>query len=211
MNPDTAFYTDNRSGSASSQSFYSAPYLTVGEVAHYLRIPEETIYKYVRTGRIPASKLGKHWRFIRVEIDNWVARQRDKAPRAFRVLVVDDDEFIRKLFSRWLGAAGCETSTAASGQEGLERLRHDPAYDLVSLDLCMPGLDGVETLREIRRMTPDVIVTLVTGDFDGPLMDRALELGPVMAMKKPVTREAYLTMINALIACGKGLEFVRTT
>ena len=46
--------------------------LTVPEVAHLLRVPKSTVYKLARLGRIPASKIGKHWRFVRQDLDEWV-------------------------------------------------------------------------------------------------------------------------------------------
>jgi excisionase family DNA binding protein len=48
--------------------------LTVPEVAHLLRVPKSTVYKLARLGRIPASKIGKHWRFVRQDLDEWVHR-----------------------------------------------------------------------------------------------------------------------------------------
>lgn len=48
--------------------------LTVLEVAHLLRVPKSTVYKLARLGQIPASKIGKHWRFVRRDLDEWVHR-----------------------------------------------------------------------------------------------------------------------------------------
>jgi excisionase family DNA binding protein len=46
--------------------------LTVGEVAHFLRVPKSTVYKLARLGQIPASKIGKHWRFLRKDLQAWM-------------------------------------------------------------------------------------------------------------------------------------------
>lgn len=46
--------------------------LTVLEVAHFLRVPKSTVYKLARLGQLPASKIGKHWRFLRRDIHDWV-------------------------------------------------------------------------------------------------------------------------------------------
>lgn len=48
--------------------------LTVQEVARFLRVPASTVYKLARAGKMPASKIGKHWRFIRRDLDAWVHR-----------------------------------------------------------------------------------------------------------------------------------------
>lgn len=203
MNSETATHK-----SMDLTSFDTA-YLTVSDVSHYLKIPEETIYKYVRTGRIPASKLGKHWRFARVEIDKWVGRQSGLQGRTFQVLVVDDDPSIRKLLSRWLTDAGCQILTAENGQAALEIVRSGAALNLITLDLQMPGMNGVETLKQIRILAPKLMVAIISGDFDGSLMDQALALNPIMAMKKPIHREALLNMINCLIGCGRGVELIK--
>jgi len=46
--------------------------LTVGEVAHFLRVPKSTVYKLARLGQIPASEIGKHWRFLRKDLQHWM-------------------------------------------------------------------------------------------------------------------------------------------
>jgi excisionase family DNA binding protein len=178
-------------------------YLTVTEVAGYLKIPEETIYKYARSGRIPASKLGRHWRFTRMQIDNWVTRRTAGGQDRMRVLVVDDDESVRSILTRWLHEGGCEATAVSGGQEAIHALE-GAVFDLVLLDLMMPTMNGVEALREIKRMAPETMVVIVTAFYDGQLMDQAMELGPIMALKKPVAKDALLTMVNYLSASGRG-------
>ena len=51
--------------------------LTVDEISDYLKIPKSTIYKLVREGKIPAQKIGRHWRFRKEAIDNWLEKKRD--------------------------------------------------------------------------------------------------------------------------------------
>lgn len=53
--------------------------LTVGEVARFLRVPKSTVYKLARVGEIPASKIGKHWRFLRHDIQQWMQRRSAQA------------------------------------------------------------------------------------------------------------------------------------
>lgn len=69
MNDTPDAETDmNANGSASLQS----EILTVEEVAQFLRVPKSTVYKLARLGQLPASKIGKHWRFLRGEIHAWM-------------------------------------------------------------------------------------------------------------------------------------------
>jgi len=194
----------------SHSGFLESPYLTVSELSHYLKLPAETVYKYVRDGRIPASKVGRHWRFQRGEIDRWVRFQRESDLRPLQVLVVDDEEVICRLLSRWLTDAGCQAHTASSGRDAVSLFRATPFFDLVTLDLCMPGMTGVEVLRELRAVRQDVMIAIVTADVESRLLDEALELGPVIAMKKPIYRQAFLMMVNCLIGCGRGVAPMET-
>ena len=83
-----------------------------------------------------------------------------------RILVVDDEESIRELYRAELAEEGYEVDLAGDGLQALRRL---DAFrpDLVTLDVKMPGIDGIETLRRIREKHPTVPVILVTafGEF----------------------------------------------
>ncbi|MCK4815044.1 response regulator [bacterium] len=78
-----------------------------------------------------------------------------------RILVIDDDEGIRKLFLLSLEGKGFQIDTAESGEQGIE-IMQQTKYDLIYLDLKMPDMNGVETLRELRKMNKDVPVYIIT-------------------------------------------------
>jgi DNA-binding response OmpR family regulator len=78
-----------------------------------------------------------------------------------RILVIDDDPAIRKSFTLALEDTEYLVDTAESGEKGLDMEQAKP-YDLIFLDLKMPGLNGVETLRELRKMDMDVPIFIVT-------------------------------------------------
>ena len=78
-----------------------------------------------------------------------------------RILVIDDDESIRKSFILALEDTDYQVDIAESGEKGIE-MEHKDKYDLIFLDLKMPGLNGVETLRELRKIDKDVPVYIVT-------------------------------------------------
>jgi CheY-like chemotaxis protein len=99
--------------------------------------------------------------------------------------VVDDDPAVRDFLVGALRTRQRGVLTAASGEEALQVLARE-AVDLVLLDLSMPGLDGVETFREIQARRPGLPVVIVTGYPDSDLVARALEIGPVTMVSKPV-------------------------
>ena len=81
-----------------------------------------------------------------------------------RRLVIDDDEFIRKSFTLALSGSGYEVDTVESGEKGIKKAGNEK-YDLIYLDLKMPGLNGVETLRELRKRDRDIPIYIVTAFY----------------------------------------------
>jgi len=79
-----------------------------------------------------------------------------------RILVVDDELFVRELLLEFLSTQGYEVSLADSGEKAMELLQTQPA-DVVLLDLKMPGMDGVETLKQIRKISPGTLAIIMTG------------------------------------------------
>ena len=169
-------------------------FMTISELSEYIKLPEETIYKYARGGRIPASKVGRHWRFDQSEIDKWVSGRSNSQPNAIRILVVDDEPMVRELMVKWLTDLGATATAVASGSEALEACETQN-FDLVFLDLMMPQMNGVETLRNLKLLNKDLKVILLTAYFESRLMESALELGPVTILKKPVIREVLKTLV----------------
>jgi len=163
-------------------------YLTIKEVSEYLKLPEETVYKYARGSRIPASKVGRYWRFERDEVDAWVSEHSNMIKNDVHILVIDDEPIVRDLISKWMESYGCKVTATGSGEEGIEEVA-GTTFDLVLLDLMMPTLNGVETLREIKKAAPNLPVVIITAFFEGKLMEEALELGPLTVVKKPLDRE----------------------
>ena len=81
-----------------------------------------------------------------------------------RILVIDDFEDIRRLFVRALEDTPYKVDTAASGARGVE-LKRKNKYDLIFLDLNMPGMNGIEVLRKIRKTDTDVPVYIMTAFY----------------------------------------------
>ena len=116
-----------------------------------------------------------------------------------RVLVIDDEELVRRAFRLVLDRAGFDTVDVASGRSAVERL-DEIAPDLVIVDLVMPDQDGFETIARIRRIKPDLPIIAVTGGGPmGPdqLIQRVSAMGIGLALKKPVDRQDLIAAVNA--------------
>jgi DNA-binding response OmpR family regulator len=105
--------------------------------------------------------------------------------KAWKVLLVDDEEeFVAALAER-LELRGIEASIATSGEEALERIDADKP-DLVVLDVLMPGLGGLDVLDEIRKTDPQIRVILLTGRGSEDGDDGGIPLGAFDYLIKPV-------------------------
>jgi len=93
-----------------------------------------------------------------------------------RVLLIDDEQPIRRALVPTLGALGIQVSEAASGEEALQMLRTD-VYDAALLDVNMPGIGGLETLRRIRQLSMRLPVLMLTVRDEEEDKVKALDLG----------------------------------
>jgi CheY-like chemotaxis protein len=100
-----------------------------------------------------------------------------------KVLMVDDETQFRSTTERILTRRGFQTIMAESGEEAIEKLDEQP--DVVVLDIKMPGMDGHDTLREIKRITPDLPVIMLTGHGALPSAREALAEGAFDYLAKP--------------------------
>ena len=101
-----------------------------------------------------------------------------------RVLVVDDDPNIRKLFSRILSRGGYAVHSVESGADALQALVTEAPFDLMVLDLCMPKPDGFEILKEVRLQYPGLRILVVSGFCEGALLPASTFLGATATLSK---------------------------
>lgn len=115
-----------------------------------------------------------------------------------RVLIVDDEKDFVEMFSLRLEARGEKVSTAFSGREALEVLKSRP-IDVVILDIRMPGMDGIDTLKQIKAVYPLVEVILLTGHGSTETAVEGLKLGAFDYLMKPADLEEITVKLkNAL-------------
>jgi DNA-binding NtrC family response regulator len=112
-----------------------------------------------------------------------------------RVLVVDDDPAIREALRAVLEHAGHEVDDAPSGEQGLERLGAS-RFDVVLLDLAMPGMHGLDALEAIHESAPDVAVIVVTGEASLQNAMRAGQRGAFDFIEKPPDRERLVDVVE---------------
>ena len=112
------------------------------------------------------------------------------------ILVVDDDKSINAIFDFILQQAGYNGITAASGEQCLNILKSDKPIDLIFLDLKMPGLSGIETFKEIQKISPNQLVIMMTGYSVDSLLKDAFEQGAYGVIYKPFDVEEILSIIQ---------------
>ena len=112
-----------------------------------------------------------------------------------RVLLVDDEtEFVEALSAR-LTLRGLLVDSAASGAEALEKAR-EHTFDAIVLDLAMPGMNGIETLEALKDLNANLQVILLTGQGKLDSGIRAMKLGAMDFLEKPVKLDVLLEKIH---------------
>ncbi len=117
-----------------------------------------------------------------------------------RVLVIDDEDHIRRVIRLTLEAAGYEIGEAADGPRGLEAFGDGSAWDAVLLDQRMPGMDGLETLRRMKQRRADTRVIMITAYASIELAVDAMKLGATDFVRKPMTPEIVRNAVTAALA-----------
>lgn len=117
-----------------------------------------------------------------------------------RILIIDDEEHIRRMTRLTLETAGYEVGEAGDGLQGLEVFGDGSAWDAVLLDQKMPGLDGLETLRRIKERAPGARVIMVTAFASIELAVDAMKLGASDFVRKPMTPEVLRNAVTAALS-----------
>jgi two-component system, NtrC family, nitrogen regulation response regulator NtrX len=111
------------------------------------------------------------------------------------IMVIDDEEGIRETLSGIFEDEGYEVLTAGSGEEALKALR-EQSPDLILLDVWLPGIDGLETLKEIKGMKPDLPVIMISGHGNIELALKATRAGAYDFLEKPLSLERVLLAVQ---------------
>jgi two-component system KDP operon response regulator KdpE len=117
---------------------------------------------------------------------------------AIRILVVDDEPAIRRALRLPLVELGFQVAEASRGEEALQALR-SATYDVVLLDINMPGIGGIETLRRIRSLSPRLPVLMLTVRDQEEDKVEALEMGADDYVTKPFSTRELIARIRAAV------------
>lgn len=121
--------------------------------------------------------------------------------KQYDVFFVDDDAGIRKLISEELRGIDCRVSCFSNGADCLEQLGRENCNLLIT-DVKMPGMDGWTLLSRAKRIAPWVSVMVITGFGDIPMSVRAIKLGAVDFIEKPLDRKAFLNKVKTILQQG---------
>ena len=115
-----------------------------------------------------------------------------------KILVVDDDEVVRLSHLRSLASANCDVKAVWDGTEALRAMTEHP-FDVVLLDLRMPGLDGMAVLRTIKEKWPESEVVIITGYPSIETAKEAVRLGAYDYLAKPVEPDAVINAATGAV------------
>jgi len=118
-----------------------------------------------------------------------------------RIIVIDDQEPIRRIVRRALENDGHTVLDASDGEAGMALLEREPA-DVVITDIFMPGMDGIQTLREIRKRFPAIKVIAISGGDSSGLLDLRHDaelLGAMKSLQKPFNARDIVELVRSVL------------
>ena len=175
--------------------------LAVKDLVQILNVSRRTVYYWVKKGILHPIPIGGVLRFHPEDIDLLIQRNRPVASaRRKRILAIDDDILVRESLKLLLDKSGIETVVVPGGKEALDLLSKE-AFDLVLTDFRMPEMNGIQTLKEIRRIRnefgkpplPEIILTA----YDDPAVrEEAKKIGVREFVLKPFELEEFISTIQ---------------
>jgi len=113
------------------------------------------------------------------------------------ILVVNDKQAIRQILGNMLKDRGYNVFTAEDGYKAIEKVK-EISFAITFLDMRMPGIDGVQTLKKIKRISPETRVVMMTGYPDKNLEKEAIKQGAYTVIYKPFDRKKVIAIVEKL-------------
>lgn len=118
-----------------------------------------------------------------------------------RILIIDDEDIVRNVTERMLQQAGSHTITAPNGRDGVMLFQeHQDTIDLILVDYAMPGLNGLETMRKLHEIRPEVPVILISGYSNNDHIQGLSDVGFATTLQKPFTSDRLLQTVQEVLA-----------
>ena len=114
--------------------------------------------------------------------------------RGMKILLIDDDEWIRDSLSIFFEAEGCHVLALETAEEGMAAIK-EQVYDLIIVDYKLPGLDGIEFLKRIHHTQPEAIKILITAYRSEDVVSEAKKLKVQGFIEKPFTSETIMASL----------------
>jgi excisionase family DNA binding protein len=173
--------------------------LTTDQVIEYLHLNLKTVYRLINSGKLPAVRVGRQWRFKKRDLDAWLNAASPAtavAPGKSSLLVVEDEDAVRDLIATTLSSAdaGYDVSVASDGPSALTMLRAK-SFDVLITDLKMPGMDGMTLIREAREVAPELPVVIITAVPSQTSAIDAVNLGVSGYLTKPFRLPQILSAV----------------
>lgn len=169
--------------------------MTVTELADHLKVELRTLCRYLKVhplahkdAQLPAIRIGGRWRFRKEDIDQWLLQRpllQVQARQQPCILVVDDDENFRTMLLDLLETSGYMAQGAEDGETAVALLR-EVTFDLLMVDLRMPGMGGIELIRQATSLQPHAPVIILTGYAGTESIIEAASLGVTDIIEKPI-------------------------
>lgn len=132
-------------------------------------------------------------------IKEYAARHKRPDPATLSVLIVDDEEGVRKLVDRVLREAGFKTAVASDGPEAIEVAQGLGTFDILVTDLMMPQMTGDELARRLRQVEPSLKVLYLTGFSDRLFQEKVTLWEDEAFLEKPCSVQGLLQAVSLLL------------
>ena len=172
--------------------------LTVREVADMLHVHTNTVRGWSDLGLIKSYRVGPRGdrRFNAKDLNSFITTVRPNLGGA--ALIVDDDIGVRQLIEDAIVEQGYKVVAVENGERALEELERQ-RFDVIFLDLVLPGLSGVDVIRSIKGRNKRTLVAVITGHGDDPIALEAMSLGPLFFIRKPFKMSDITEVIDAVM------------
>jgi CheY-like chemotaxis protein len=131
-------------------------------------------------------------------LEQLTERARERG-QPYRILIVDDEQWVREVFRDFCALTDAfEVDLASDGNQALEKIKTG-RYDLITLDLIMPEMSGLDALHEIKQASPKVPIMVITGNATDKLVNQAGVLGACRVMYKPIQLDDFLAEVSSAL------------